>query len=610
MKKCNYMPITIQMNDVLDDNKFVIPQFQRSVVWKIKRRQDFIANIRNGEPFGVILVRHNNNKYELIDGLQRITTIRDYYANPFNYLTANDVDTYLTQNIIVAHLESQGLPIEEKYIEKMIPKVKTEIFACLKGGLKNWQTQTALKEKFGYSSVTISNIIDDIYDDFNSSKDIGHLPILAIDYTGPSENIPNVFYNLNTGGVQLSKYETYSALWSSPLFAVKDEQILKNVKQKYLQLQEDSELDVIFDEDDLSHQGVSLFEYCYALSGVIRNKDKGYNILFGENTKSTDPIGFELLSLILGESVNKAEKLYDILKNSSPEFLCLIKKTIDDSIFEIKNILKNTLIGLNGSSLQSDSTYLIYHIIVSYIKEYYEINIETESVVKRTDSLPVSHLKKYLPLHYVHDSITDYWKINRQVSDLQRELNDSDRRRRYWSNITPNDWDSALQQFIESQSSVAKTVPQKNKLFIDFLMKKKLEKEPQYRIHFLNLDDDNSGFLDYEHIVPKKKIQNHIKDLTQSQQNLFSVSNIGNLCYLTVKDNRAKRDKTIYEYVEDRPSYTFDYDYLHFIGYPSQEELKFINYPNTEFRNEYQKFVEQRANNLRNQFLALVTEIY
>ena len=39
MKKCNYMPITIQMNDVLDDNKFVIPQFQRSVVWKIKRRQ-------------------------------------------------------------------------------------------------------------------------------------------------------------------------------------------------------------------------------------------------------------------------------------------------------------------------------------------------------------------------------------------------------------------------------------------------------------------------------------------------------------------------------------------------------------------------------------------
>lgn len=97
---------------------------------------------------------------------------------------------------------------------------------------------------------------------------------------------------------------------------------------------------------------------------------------------------------------------------------------------------------------------------------------------------------------------------------------------------------------------------------------------------------------------------------TQSQQNLFSVSNIGNLCYLTVKDNRAKRDKTIYEYVEDRPSYTFDYDYLHFIGYPSQEELKFINYPNTEFRNEYQEFVKQRANNLRNQFFAFVTEIY
>ena len=610
MKKCNYMPLQIHMNDVLDDNKFVVPQFQRSVVWKLKRRKDFISNIRNGEPFGVILIRHHNNKYELIDGLQRITTIRDYYANPFNYLSSSDVDSKLTRKIVVSHLTAQGLSIDEKYIEKMVPKLQSEIFLCLKGGLKNWKTQSVLKEKFGYGSNEINEIIDEIYEDFDESKEIGHLPIMAINYTGPSENIPNVFYNLNTGGVQLSKYETYSALWSTPLFAVNDEQLLKHVKNKYQQLQEDSELDVIFDEEDLSTQGISLFEYCYALSNVIRNKEKDYNILFGENTKSTDPIGFELLSLILGESVNKAERLYDLLKNVKPSFLCDIKKMIDESIFEIKNALRKTLIGRNGASLQSDSTYLIYHIIVSYIREYYSIDINTESIIKKSDVLPISDFRKYVSLHYVYDSITDYWRKNRQVSDLQRDLNDASKRRKYWSNIKPSVWEEGLRIFQDSQYSVAKTIPQKNKLFIDFLIKMKLQKEPQFNIRFLNNENDDSGFLDFEHIVPKKVIQNHIKDLTTSQQNLFSVSNVGNLCYLSVKDNRAKREKTIYEFVEDRPSYTFDYDYLSFINYPEKIDLKFLTYPNTDFREEYAKFTKQRTDALCVQFVSLIKDLY
>ena len=65
MKKCNYMHLPLQMTDVIDDNKFIIPQFQRSVVWRKQRRKDFIANIRNGEPFGVILVRQNIGKYRV-----------------------------------------------------------------------------------------------------------------------------------------------------------------------------------------------------------------------------------------------------------------------------------------------------------------------------------------------------------------------------------------------------------------------------------------------------------------------------------------------------------------------------------------------------------------
>ena len=610
-KKSNYMPLTIQMSDVIDENKFVVPQFQRNVVWKKQRRKDFINNIRNGEPFGVILVKQSNGKYVLIDGLQRITTIKDYYANPYDYLSDNDIDSEKARDIIVTYLEEHDLSVEETYISKKMPEIRIELFNCLKGGLKNWQAMKVIAEKFGYNnSDKIQELIDDIYDDFKSNIDIGFLPILAIDYQGPNENIPNVFYNLNTGGVQLSKYETYAALWSEPPFIIEDEQILECVRSKYKQLQEDSELDVIFNEDDLIHKGITLFEYCYALSGVIRNKDKGYNVLFGENTKSTDPIGFELLSLVLGENVNKAEKIYKILRNVSSEFLIEIKKVLDESIGEIASALRSTLKGKNGTFLYSDSMYLIYHIIISYIKEYYEIDIDAQKIIKKSDCLPIKDFKKYLPLHYVYDCITDYWKYNRQVSDLTRDINDANKRRKYWSNIKPDDWKQGLNDFLEAQRNVSKTVPQKNKLFIDFLMKLKLRKHPQFNVHFLNSDGEESGYLDFEHIVPRKKIQNKITDLTISQQNLFSVSNIGNLCYLTVKDNRSKRDKTIYEYVEDRPSYTFAEDFLQLIQYPSNEELKFINYTNQDFREEYAKFVFDRADAMCKQFYDLVEEFY
>ncbi len=609
MKKSNYMPDTIFISDILDEKKFIIPTCQRSVVWKSKRRKDFIKNIRSGEPFGVILIRRNNDRYELIDGLQRITTIRDYLNHKFEYLSEEDIDDNISRKIIITHLEENNLPIDEKYIEQQLPLLKNTIYECIKGGLKYHKAIKVVKEKLGFDCDDISDLICDIYDEFDKETDISDLKVMAINYTGPSENIPNVFYNLNTGGVKLSKYETYAALWSTPLFKIDDDSILEKVQSKYTQLQEDSELDVDFSEDELRENGISLFEYCYALSALIRNKDKGFNILFGENTSSTDPIGFEILSLILDLNVNKAEGLHSLLKGVSPEFLVKIKNTIEESLHFLRKCLEPTIVGLNHSLLCSDSTYLIYHVFVSYVKENYIIDVKTQSVIKKDDSLADSDFKKYVSLHYVYDCLTDYWRANRQVSDLQRDLH-NEKARKYWYNLKLSDWESGLQTFLDSQASVSKTIPQKNKLFIDFLIKRKLELEPQFKIHFNHNDGEKSGYLDFEHITPKKRIQAHIKDLPARKQSNYPVSAVGNICYLTVKDNRAKREKTIYEYGKDRPSYAFNVDYLDFIVYPQKEMLQFINCNNADFREEYEKFINQRANILKTQFLDALKKIY
>ena len=610
MKKTNYVPLAITLEDVLDDKKFRLPSFQRNVVWTKPRRKEFIINVRNGEPIGVILVRQNEGKYELIDGLQRITTLRAYCENKFEYLDANDVNIDLVKKIIIASLDAQGLPHDDKYIDSLSEKVQIKIFECLKSKLTKTKIMKSLREEFSFSdSDDVIDAVEYICDDFKESTDISGLSIMAINYTGPSENIPNVFYNLNTGGVALSKYETLAPLWSGTKYIIDDNQIISLVEKKYLDLQEESNLEVDFNSEDIKENGISLFEYCYALSGVIRNKEKKFDILFPDNSKSTDPIGFEILSLIFGQKVNQAEKLQVILDGKSPEFLKEVKKVIVKALEACHSALKDILKGYTDKSLCSDSMYLIYHMLVSYIWEYYFIDLNAGKIEAKKDVLSEKDFKKYAQLHYVKDCISDFWKINRQVSDLDREIHNAESRRKYWHSISEDDWARALEDFMKSQIEVSKTIPQKNKLFLNYYIKLKLKQTPEYNKYFQNEYDGGKNEIDIEHITPQKIISNSIKDLSSSKQKRYPYSAIGNLCYLSTKDNRSKRDKTIYENMKDRPSYVQDKEYLSFISYPSENDLSFIHLNNIQFREKYESFISNRQNEMKNEFLKLVKSV-
>ena len=468
-----------------------------------------------------------------------------------------------------------------------------------------------MRQRYGFKDDdAINDAINNAYNEFDESTRLDGLTIPAINYVGPEENIPNVFYNLNTGGVQLSKYETYAALWSSVKFKIDSEDIINVIKNKYIQLQTDSDLDVDFSEDNLLEEGITLFEYCYALSGIIRDEDQGNDMLFGKNDKSTDPTGFEVLALLLTDRVNKADRIFPLLKNSKPEFLIKLKDVIKNSVAYIRDSLKPILVGLNGSYLYSEHTYLIYHMLVSYILEYYKIDIKNQEILQIQSDLSKKDFRKYAKLHYVYDCITDFWKMNRQVSDLQREVSHSERRTKYWHKIKQEDWRNALDVFFASQSGVAKTIPQKNKLFIDFITRLKKNSNPMFNKYFMaSAIDDEPFVLDIEHIIPQKRIEQHLKDMAVGQQRMYPVSAIGNLCYLAAKDNRSKREKTLYEFSEDRPAFTTDDLFKECLFYPEKTEIDFLDYNNVDFRKSYEQFLTDRQNTLYNEFLSLIDGI-
>ena len=44
-----------------------------------------------------------------------------------------------------------------------------------------------------------------------------------------------------------------------------------------------------------------------------------------------------------------------------------------------------------------------------------------------------------------------------------------------------------------------------------------------------------------------------------------------------------QKKKRFYEYIENRPSYITDKEYLKLINYPTKDEIRFIDYSTTEF---------------------------
>lgn len=617
--KVQYRYEPFRLNDILSEKTIKIPQFQRNVVWNSKKRKEFVETLRKGNPFGCILVHQTEDKeYLLVDGLQRVSTIKNYSNNPFDYFDYTDLDSKLVKELIKHHYEVNGIMYQEnsEAVEQLCVQLQKSIFTRLKNDESIPHISFELVKEFSLvNDEILFTIIERVIQDFKENANIADLFVPAIVYTGPSENLPAIFYNLNTGGVNLSKYETFSSLWDASKYKLDDQDINNKIYEKYDLMREKSDLDVDISKEDIVENGVTLFEYCYSISEILRDKSRNFNLIFGTNKKSTDPIGFEIISLAIGLDVNRAEKIglkrsgdkKGVLVGASPEFLVKLKDIIVEAFDKITKSLEAWVVAENGARNTLDSTYMIYHMAMSYIKHNYVIDTKDYHIEHIGNRSWNESFAKYLPIYYLKDYITDFWKVNRQVSDLTREINNEESLQRYVKNISMSEWNEALCQFRENQiKETGTTISLKAKLFIDYFIKYKFEKNAELRKYF-NKNLMPNLTIDYEHIVPQKRIENQ---LGKSNVKSYPVSSLGNLCYLASIDNRSKHEKTLYEFINDRPSFIVDKEFLDLVNYPAEDELRFINYSLVEFDKEYHNFIAQRMDRMFEEFKQLVHDKY
>ncbi len=618
----NYFVDHLTLADLKQDGRIRIPQFQRGVVWTKNHRKEFIETVKMGDPFGVILVYQDpiDKHYDLIDGLQRLSSLRAYMDNPLDFIDENDkfINEDKILNVFKKKYEKKGMPVPA---DSKLEKEKANFLKkFLKEIKKAQQIQKASVvwpkacELLGLESTEfeIFTLFEEFYDDFINSLALDEgIKIYAIVYQGNKDKLPSVFETLNTSSVSLTKYEVFSSQWPTTQIVINDDELIKKVYSKYEALKKSSSFDVDVTEENIRESGMTLFEYCFGFSELLSDESKPYSFLFSKSKKSTDPTGFELLALACGLAINKADDLYksEYLGNSTGTFLKQLEESLIDCVTIVADSVKNWVTDLKGTVIKISSTYQVYYSVMSVFKHKYIINLSSKYIQENEDKTWIKEFKQNAFKWYFYHQITGFWNANRQVTDLKNIIDgkthtDVD----YSKNISSDYWDKALSEYLDNKrdSLITRTIPNEIKMFLNYYYRFLIEEDANRKKYFEakfdtgDTDPDHEIKFDIEHIVPFDKFANFGGQIPMSV--------LGNLCYLAVKDNRSKRDNTIYEYAKDRPALTYDTEFLKTIDYPSRDELNFINCPLAQFKEPYEKLVNKREKTMINKFISFITQ--
>lgn len=637
--KLKYCSIEYELKEILNESTFALPSFQRGLVWKDSKIKNFIQTLINGEPFGTLLVFKQNKKTYLIDGLQRVTAIRAFNEKPCKYLKPEVFEkSQIVDLIKIIKSADKRASNQSKYLEKRLVEQnirKNLIKFMINNNFVSSKNTDALVNYLGCNLsksdiVEINSQMQIIMDNIKNKIDISDLVVYGIEYKGKESRLPDVFYNINTGGTNLSKHDVLASLWPDKTYHINDSSIINKVLERYTALSDKYDMKKTITREQLEKDGVTLFDYCYAIGKMLYDEDehKYYTFLGKAKKNETEPIGFSIISLILGLKENEARIINSKLENTTAKFLRELKNLIVDAFDHIYEGLDGWIISerltqkcvsnkKNKKTIYEehnynyvDSKYMIYHMFMSYVKMNYEINLEKYTIVKKEDNdidKWNEGFKTHLHIHYFYDYMTDYWDKHRQVSDLTNMINKESERGKYAFDISDDEWEIFFKKFKKDQlTETCKTFQPKTKLFLDYLIKFKILKDPELKTkYFVNKDytSKKKFYIDIEHIVPKEIFKSKFSPINDNIESKIPVYSLGNACYLTAKLNRGKGSDTIYEFNKLNPTNPVEKAFIEFVTYPEEKELTFISWKLDIFKEKYLKFLEKRIDKLVNEFM-------
>lgn len=570
----NWKTETFRATDLtnrIKDRSIKVPHYQRGQVWKTSQKEKLIDSIKNGFSFGTILLyKKDDNTYQLIDGLQRSSTIYEYLHKPAKIFRENDISDDAIEKIYDL-LMVQG-DDKNAVKRKIINHIKEWVitYNLTMDDVKNISSNNCaryLQSEFPTcttdAAFEIASILHEEFKTFKSEcEDLADAEIPAIIYTGNPDNLPEVFNRINSKGTTLSKYQILSATWTTHEYTLSHpelEAIIQYVDKFYISIIDENFGVDGYNSIDIHHtKRLNLYQILFGFGKLLIDK---YPYLFGKskNDKDIESCGFNLVNSCLGNKNSKIADLPAILKETFVDdklindFLVNILHTAD-SVYELlKPYLKFKLNKRDNHKEVYHTEFQICSMIANYFNARYATytfdeqhhniigrNIET-SCLNSTFDIYKTEFKCNAFKKYLVDIMNDVWK-----GTGDKRMDDVAINQHYYTDeITRETMESELDHWINQINSSRHEysnvgVPKSaEKLLLSVI----------YNCSFSAYEQNDDINYDIEHLAPKGCLKLLLKQFPYGEgiTNGLPISSFANLCLLREEINRKKKDKTLYQ---------------------------------------------------------------
>lgn len=599
----------------IENKKITIPKYQRGAVWNKGQKEKLIDSMNKGFPFGSILLYENENRRQIIDGLQRSTTIIEFVKNPAKFFTDDNLEEEKINEIIECfNVIGNKSEIENRLIEKIKAWVienhhtMQEVQRMQYGDLvdeiiEEWPTA-------GDKRTEIKNLVRDIFSDFQDiCSNISNMQIPALIYEGEESLLPEIFERINSQGAKLTKQQIYSATWAHDMVQLNGDNfqdIIYNNRDRYENMLDESmELDDYNPTELIRKKEVNIFELVFGFGKMISKK---YPYLFtydGKDKTKVESVGFNLINACLVQKSINMRKLNVNLKEliglGTSEIENFLNKIIEAIDYVDKRLGAGTKFKSNMRSSSKISPLHTEMQIVSIIAtvfinrhasfeltskgEVTNLTIDTSMYNARWRNMKDRFDKNVLKI-YSMDILGQKWKGSgdKRVDSIITENYYYDRE------VSWKEFEQVLDVYyttINSERNERKQVAtpkEAEKLILNLI----------YSSIFSAADQTNESNYDIDHMAPKNLMKEKLS--RYSDECRLPISSIANLCLLPEYDNRVKKDKTIYQ----------DTHYLSKIRSITEIEEKYTftvksdlawledDLTETQFKNAYFKFLDNR----------------
>ena len=537
--------------------KLVIYKRQRNIVWKEEQKKELIQSIKEGYPVGALLLYKSKEKsdtgiteYLLVDGLQRSSTILEYYKTPTKYVEKSFFENNNNFQLLYEKIITKKKINREEIINILCNYIKERDGFEEKNGFSSSKVAKFLLKECSIEDFKfrddIEEILIPIMEDVKESSNIANTQIPVIIYNGDINNLPEIFHNINKQGTQLSKYEVYSAVWSKEEFLIniKNREIIDFIIKRYEEIQDKGFEIQDFDEENIDkyNQKYSVFEYIFGLSKLIKEKYKNSNLFADSGDSSIDSIIFNLCSMCIQKDTKKMAELHnDLRKYNIDEF----EKALIDSIDIVYTAIKPYIdLKLNSKKATAKKSKEIYHrdfqlvaLIASVFNNKYKIqeNIcgKYEIIINNKWNNKIRENINSIKQYYLYDIIKN--TFSSRVDTTAKNI--VEKNVYFEDKLEREDWETVLNYWFNEELKKherKRNITSNTKLLLKYIYAHKLSSY------------DESGLQEFhiEHIIAVEELKAHKIGLP--------INCIANLGLLKSEINIKKKTLNIYDYYKDK----------------------------------------------------------